>query len=131
MATVNELLAAEHKALTDDKVDPDTKKPGQCWRTQRLVIESQGLPSPGPGLDAKGAAKWYKKRGFAVADTTKTKLGDLYFWLDGKHGHVSMRVQGNRIGENSSVHSTNGSDARGYRRLKDLRPVDIVVRVVK
>ncbi len=129
--TTKELLKAEMHARTSDDVDEDTKKPSQCWRTQRLVIEALDLPSPGPGLDAKRAGAWYKRRGFAIDQERGTLPGDLLFWLDGKHGHVGMRIKGNKIGENSSVHSTAGSDARGTRKLADLRPADIVVRLTK
>jgi hypothetical protein len=125
-----ELLNAEQHARTADDVDEDTKTPGQCWRYQRLIIEEMGLPSPGPGLDAKAAAAWYRKRGFAIDAKHSTQPGDLYFWLDGKHGHVAMRIRGNLLGENSSVHSTAGSDARGTRKLSELRPVDIVIRLI-
>ncbi len=124
--TVEELLNAEEEALT--KAD-GVEAPGMCWRFQRLTIEELGLPSPGPGLDAKQAARWFKRKGFAV-DPERTLPGDLFFWLDGAHGHVAMRVKGNKIAENSSVHSHAGSDARGVRRLGDLRPVDVVIRLI-
>jgi hypothetical protein len=130
-ARVEDLLDAEQHALTADDVDDDTKRPGQCWRTQRLVIESLGLRSPGAGLDAKQAGRWYRTRGYALKAGANTLPGDLYFWFDGAHGHVAMRVNGNKLGENSSVHSTDGSDARGWRLLREVRPPDVVIRLIK
>jgi hypothetical protein len=125
MSTQSQLIQTTAAAL----ISPDgVKAPGYCWRFQRLNIEELGLPSPGPDLDAKEAGRWYKKRGFAIDPARGTVPGDLYFWLDGEHGHVAMRFPRNRLAENSSVHSTNGSDARGLRRLQDVRPPDIVIR---
>jgi hypothetical protein len=117
------------KQTVDGLVDPEgVKEPGMCWRFQRLNIEKLGLPSPGPGLDAKQAARWYKKKKLTIDPMNGTIPGDLYFWLDGEHGHVAMRFPGNILAENSSVHSSNGSDARGIRKLHEVRPPDIVVR---
>jgi hypothetical protein len=117
------------KQTVDALVDPEgVKAPGMCWRFQRLNIEALKLPSPGPGLDAKQAARWYKKKKLAIDPMKGTVPGDLYFWLDGEHGHVAMRFPGNILAENSSVHSHAGSDARGIRKLHEVRPPDIVVR---
>ncbi len=125
MTTAHRLIDQTAAAL----IAPNgVRAPGQCWRFQRLNIEELELLSPGPGLDAKSAGRWYKKRGLAIDPKNGTKPGDLYFWLDGEHGHVALRIQGNKLAENSSVHSTNGSDARGLRRLRDVRPPDIVIR---
>jgi hypothetical protein len=128
--TTTQLLSAQEIARTSHDVDSDTKAPGQCWRFQRLPLEEIGLPSPGPGLDAKQAGKWYQREGYAI-NTQSTLPGDLYFWLDGRHGHVAMRIKGNRLSENSSVHSTNSSDARGTRKIADVRPPDIVIRLIQ
>jgi hypothetical protein len=108
------------------------KAPGMCWAwVRRGVVEPLGLLSPGAGLDAKQAARWYQQNGFAIEhDGFSNSLpGDLIFWTDGKHGHAAVRIPGNKIAENSSVHSTGGSDARGTRKIEDLRSPDIIVRL--
>lgn len=125
---MNKLI--EVAALTALKIPNGVKLPGQCWRFVRLMLETLQLPSPGPGLDAKQAALFYAQSGFAIKHFRYlgSKPGDVLFWLDGLHGHVAVRISGNRIAENSSVHSTDGSDARGTRNLRDVRPPDIVIR---
>jgi hypothetical protein len=121
------LEIAAIRALTK----PDgVSAPGQCWRFCRLEIEALGLPSPGPSLDAKSAAAWYREHGLSIwhLGWLNTQPGDLLFWLDGNHGHAAVRISGNRIAENSSVHSTNGSDARGTRSIQSMRAPVVVVR---
>lgn len=128
--TPQEITARANKMLTDDK---GVKAPGMCWAwVRRGTVEPLGLPSPGAGLDAKGAAAWYKRNGFAVknADGFENSLpGDLIFWTDGKHGHAAIRIAGNKVTKNSSTHSTGGSDARGTRPISKLRKPDIIVRL--
>lgn len=131
MKKQTEMVEAAARAL---KAKDGTKEPGMCWRFCRLgIVEALGLSTPGAGKDAKGAAAWYQARGFAVdCDGWKNSLpGDLVFWLHGKHGHVALRVLGNQIAENSTVHSTKGSDARGTRALKECQPPDVVIRLWK
>lgn len=109
-------------------------EPGMCWAwVRRDVVEPLGLPSPGPGMDAKQAGKWYRANGFAIEHNgfNNSKVGDIIFWFDGSHGHVAVRVPGNKVAENSSVHSTGGSDARGTRRIADLRSPDCIIRLAR
>lgn len=109
-------------------------EPGMCWAwVRRDVVEPLGLPSPGPGMDAKQAGHWYRDNGFAVEHDgfDNSKVGDIIFWFDGNHGHVGIRIPGNKIAENSSVHSSGGSDARGTRHLANLRKPDCIVRLAR
>lgn len=127
LVTVAAMLSAVATAMREW---PGVHEPGYCWRFVRLMLEGQSLLSPGAGLDAKQAARWYQRRGLAIEHDgwENTRPGDVVFWLHGLHGHVGVRVKGNQIAENSSVHSTAGSDARGLRRISHLQPPDIVVR---
>jgi hypothetical protein len=56
--------------------------------------------------------------------------GDLLYKLDGSggSGHVAMRIPGNKVVENSSIH-WNGRDARGTRTMKEYGHFDVIVRL--
>jgi hypothetical protein len=46
----------------------------------------------------------------------------------GGNGHVAIRILGNKVAENSSVH-WDGRDARGVRTLKEFGNFDMIVRL--
>lgn len=73
------------------------------------------------GLNARAAFKWYEARGMHIQRKRGSVPGDFLFKVGpnhGKHGHCGIRVQGNRVAENSSVHGIGQEDARGFRDLK-------------
>lgn len=110
--------------------------PGFCWRWVRQVLEAtmgEEAPIPPRGVDAGGALDWYIEEGMKRERVTNTLPGDIYFWTGpghGRHGHVGIRIYGNQLAENSSVHAS-GSDreARGTRALWVLPSISAVVRV--
>lgn len=56
--------------------------------------------------------------------------GDLLYKLHGSggDGHVGIRILGNQVAENSSVH-WDGRDARGCRSLTEFGNFDLIVRL--
>lgn len=71
---------------------------------------------------------------FVVPLTAGSVPGDLLFKLQGSggDGHVGIRVLGNRVAENSSVHWNSQAphpDARGFRSLKEFGHYDLIVRL--
>ena len=60
--------------------------------------------------------------------------GDLLYKMHGSggDGHVAIRVIGNRVAENSSLHwnaEAARPDARGFRSLKEYGHYDLIVRL--
>lgn len=111
-------------------------QPGYCWRWCRQVLESMpehNFPIPPRGVDAKGAFRWYERRGFALPPGTVPQTGDLLFKVsaaNGKHGHVGIFVGKNRVAENSSAHvGERDREARGMRTLLGFGGPVRVVRV--
>lgn len=69
---------------------------------------------------------------YVVPLTAGSLPGDLLFKTTGSggDGHVSIRVAGNRVAENSSCHwRDSGQDARGFRTLVDFGHFDVIVRL--
>lgn len=69
---------------------------------------------------------------YVIPHTEGAQAGDILFKLHGSGGagHVGIRVLGNRVAENSSVHfNDNGTDARGFRSLIEFGHYDVIVRL--
>lgn len=112
-------LEAKH-AITASQGYP--KEPGQCAGFVRTVMRNVlGVDRAWkPGPDAKQVAALLAQRGYEIKKSDGSTIGDIFVWDGpghGFHGHTAIRVSGNQIAENSSLHSHNGSDARGFRPL--------------
>ena len=124
-------------ALAALKADGFPTRPGYCQMWVRLVVESVY----GKQFEAlihepsAGAAGWrFKEDGEFVVPLERGSVpGDLLYKLTGSggYGHVGIRVPGNLVAENSSVHITDGRDrdARGCRTLREYGDFDVIVRL--
>lgn len=109
------------------------KAPGWCLKWVRLVFNAAFGPDFWPvpiGLDAAGACEWLEKHGYMLAPGDLGMIGDVYFWVGpghGKHGHVEIRVPGNRTAGNYSPNAFGDDmDARGDRPMtKRNRPTHV------
>jgi hypothetical protein len=79
---------------------------------------------------ARLTGRRFKKSPYAVNLTNGSVVGDLLYKLNGSGGagHVGIRIAGNRVAENSSVH-WDGIDARGIRTLREFGHFDLIVRL--
>lgn len=111
------------------------RKPGYCQRWVRQCLESVYGKRYGPWMRASAkhtAAEFLRRvpKGAKVISSSRvedTRLGDLLYSTRGEFGHVSIRVLGNRVAENSSTHNgPNG--AIGFRSLFTVH-FDIIVRL--
>lgn len=108
---------------------------GFCLRWTRQVIQAalgeKNWPVP-RGFDARQSLRHFQRLGWVLPEKADTIPGDLYFWIGpnhGKHGHVAIRIYGNRIAENSSFHVFGDDvDARGTRLLRFIEQDVLVVR---
>ena len=109
------------------------KKPHYCQRWVRQVVQSVC----GSDYDklfkgnAADTGKAMKAAGLSIPLTRGCVPGDLLYKLTGSggDGHVGIRVEGNRVAENSSVH-WDGKDARGFRSVKEFGNFDLIIRLV-
>lgn len=111
------------------------KEAGQCKRWVRQVCEGAGVPvayRPPTVIDAKDCAAWYREEREDVCVDNGSVPGDILFWEHGHgpHGHVAIRIPGNRVAENSTAHAPDGKpDGRGTRPLDELGPPSLIVRL--
>lgn len=79
---------------------------------------------------AKTTGLAFALHGFSVHIGHGSKPGDLLYKIhsNGGFGHVGIRVAGNMIAENSSVH-WDGVDARGLRTLEEFGYYDLIIRL--
>jgi hypothetical protein len=134
LATEQVALSTHLTAMADKRIDaPGT--PGECaafvriGTTQVLGVERSWRPGP----DAIGVYNLMRSRGHVLPPGTRAEVGDLLVWIEGHgiHGHIAMRVIGNRVAENSSAHVDADGDARGFRKLSDLDTNYHVIRLWK
>lgn len=109
------------------------KKPHYCQRWVRQVVQSVCGATYDHLFKASAVetGKAMKAAGLSVPLTRGCVPGDLLYKLTGSggDGHVGIRVEGNRVAENSSVH-WNGKDARGFRSLKEFGNFDLIIRLI-
>jgi hypothetical protein len=79
-------------------------------------------------------AKAFQPSQYAVPLDNGSTIGDLLYKMHGSGGagHVGIRIDGNRVAENSSVHwnpQDARPDARGIRRLSEFGNFDLIVRL--
>lgn len=84
------------------------------------------------GASARISAMRFKKSPYAVPLKRGSKPDDILFRFGGNNGfgHVGIRIPGNRVAENSSVHVGEDDDeARGIRSLSHFGDWDLTVRL--
>jgi hypothetical protein len=122
---INDKIALE--AVVALSADGFESKNGYCLRWVRQVVESALGADSWPirrGADAGEALTQFASLGAVLDVGASTIPGDICFWVGpqhGKHGHVAIRVYGNKVAENSSYHVFGEDvDARGTRKLQNL-----------
>lgn len=132
LPTQDELVRSAVAGLTATKDMED--EAGMCWKHTRLRLAAAGVPAsliPPVGVDASGAARWYRKNHPELIARNGSVPGDVLFFEigHGEHGHVGQRVPGNRLAENSVAHAPLGKkDGRGTRSLLKVGKPSLVVR---
>ncbi len=127
------LAGNAQKNLTDSDISPNNRTPGHCagWARETIweTYTAKSKYSPPSGLDAKAQYRWFEARGLIVPIARGSVVGDILYKFGGRHGHVGIRIGGNRVAENSSVHGIGEEDARGIRTLNSFGQVDGIVRL--
>lgn len=132
LPTQEEVITSANDGLT--ATENAETEPGYCWRYVRQRLAVAGFPAdliPPRGVDAKGAAQWYRKNHPELIARNGSVPGDVLFYEigHGEHGHVGFRVPRNRLNENSLAHkAANPKDGRGTRRLDRVGTPTMVLR---
>jgi len=113
-----------------------SSQPGLCAQAMRLVTTRVlGLHRSWPsGPDAKQVAALLHSRGFEMPPGTYPEVGDLVVFdtpEHGEHGHIAMRVIGNKLANNSTWNFNKTGDARGFRSMSIIKPDTRVFRLWK
>ena len=119
-------------ALTNGSFE---SRPTYCLRFVRQVVENlQRKPWSVPrGMDAWEAAQELERQGYGVPLANGSRIGDLLFKAPTEtnpHGHVGIRIAGNRVAENSSYHAARQrGEARGVRTLEEFGKFQKIIRL--
>lgn len=133
LPTQAELVRATVAGLT--AITDMEDEAGYCWRHTRLRLRVAGVPKdliPPIGVDAIGAAHWYRVNHPDLCKTNGSVPGDVLFYElhHGPHGHVVTRITANRAAENSVAHAPEGErDGRGTRALSAIGVPTLIVRL--
>ena len=106
---------------------------GMCQKFVRQVIQAaRGRKyDQFHGASAEQSRKLWQASPFAVVPERGSVIGDILYKRahDGQpYGHVGIRIAGNRVAENSTVH--NGAfGGRGIRLLENFGKPDLIVRL--
>ncbi len=108
------------------------KKPHRCQEWVRLCAEQEFGTKFDDEFDETAllSARNFKGTKYEVPLENGSQPGDLLYKMTGSggNGHVAIRILGNKVAENSSVH-WDGRDARGVRTLKEFGNFDMIVRL--
>lgn len=110
------------------------KKAGQCKRWVRQVQIALKVPERVQlpvGIDAKQSAQWVRDNCPGCIMHNGSVPGDVLIWENGHgpHGHMGIRIPGNKLAENSVAHApVDTEDGRGTRDLSQLGEPDMVFR---
>jgi hypothetical protein len=130
-----------NKELNDEAIaaiaaDGFETRPHYCSRWVRQVVEAV---CPGDfdalfGATAVETGNNFRAAGYTVPLASGTVLGDILVKMHGSGGagHIGIRVLGNRMAENSSVHWSSEDDqpdARGFRSLVEFGHFDLIIRI--
>lgn len=99
-----------------------SSQPGLCAQFCRLVHTRVlgAARSWQPGPDAIGVARILRERGHELPPGSFPEVGDMVVLSGpghGPHGHIMIRVIGNRFANNSTWNYNQTGDARGFRPL--------------
>jgi len=114
------LAQAAQAALTAPGFETE---PGFCLRFVREVYQhhyGRDAWKVPQGLDARQAMHWLLADGEAEPNAGFGEIGSILFYEGpghGLHGHVAIRIPGNRVAENSIVHHPDGRGTRDLRLL--------------
>lgn len=139
---MNQILAAEaERRVKTGEGGP--LEPGLCqaWARRTVIAVHGSLCDPYwrasarlTGLAFRAAASARAlPAGVTVIDSSQardTQIGDLLYALYLPHGHVSIRVSGNRVAENSTTSIGRVNGAVGYRPIASVR-WDMIVRLAE
>jgi len=109
-------------------------RPGLCAQAMRLVCSRVlGVDRAWrSGPDALEVARILSERGQELPQGSFPEVGDLVVLsgpAHGPHGHIMMRVIGNRFANNSTWNYNRTGDARGFRPLQTFTPGARVFRL--
>ncbi len=109
-----------------------TKEPHQCekWARQVKQLVYGGKFTALQCPNAMLTAIAFKEAGCSIPLSCGSTEGDLLYKIygSGGDGHVGIRLAGNVVAENSSVH-WDGTDARGLRTLAEFGNFDMIIRL--
>jgi hypothetical protein len=127
-----QISEAAKKALRSSGFE--TKR-NNCLRFVRQVVGSvrpKAWPLP-IGPNAWEAYQLLRDKGYEIPLSHGSQIGDLLFKAPTEavpQGHVGIRIEGNRVAENSSFHAnSDDDDARGTRSLKEFGRVAAIIRL--
>ncbi len=126
------IAGAAEVALTSSRFET---RAHYCQRWVRQVVQSVY----GNHYDwmfeasAKLTARTASEGGLEIPMEQGSTIGDLLYKTHGSGGagHVGIRIAGNRVAENSSVHWGEDRDARGVRSLKEFGNFDMIIRLAQ
>lgn len=126
----NLLAAVAHGAL---RMRGFPTAPRLCQRFVRMVIQAAygRRYDRYHGATAEQSRHLWSASPYAVDPSRGSVIGDILYKRgtpSNPAGHVGIRIAGNRVAENSTVHGGDG-DARGTRSLDEFGKVDLIVRL--
>lgn len=126
----SKLAAMAVKALTAKGFE---STPGYCQRFFRQVRQAVHAHNYDAydGATAEQSRKLWLGTPFAVAPEHGSVIGDVLYKKatpNQPDGHVGIRIAGNKVAENSTVHSGKFG-GRGVRSLEDFGHYDLIVRI--
>jgi hypothetical protein len=135
MSVKGNLVLAEEaqRALTAPGYETE---PGYCQRFTRQVVQKVygGKFDKYFKSSAYETMLAFKDSPYAVPVERGSLPGDLLYKgrkTSGTHGHVGIRILGNKVAENSSAHvrEMGDRDARGTRSLEAFGEFELIVRL--
>lgn len=124
-----QIVEAAKRALTANGFE---KRPHYCQRWVRQLLESEYgmMYAPLCLENAVLSGKAFLRGGYGIPLKNGSVPGDLLYKLTGSggDGHVGVRIPGNLVAENASLH-WDGKDARGTRTLKEFGHFDLIIRL--
>ena len=128
----SQVASAAKKALRGSSFETKRRN---CLRFVRQVVGSVkagGWPLA-IGPNAWEAFELLRDKGYSVPLSNGSQIGDLLFKAPTEkvpEGHVGIRIEGNRVAENSSFHAaTDDDDARGTRSLREFGRIAGIIRL--
>jgi hypothetical protein len=119
-------------AVTGQRAQWGIKPAGQCQVQARVTYEhvfGEIFADIDLGT-AKLSGLNFALHGYSIHLGRGSLPGDLLYKVHGSggFGHVGIRVAGNMVAENSSIH-WDGNDARGLRTLEEFGHFDLIIRL--